>query len=80
MVTSSRGDKMIYRRTINELSSLVDHARQLAIELNETTAAYILSIASLEISERIEQRGRPLGSGVKKLRAKYEIRRNTKAH
>ncbi len=36
------------------LSRLIDGALQLAIELDETMAAYILSIASRELSERIE--------------------------
>ena len=36
------------------LSRLIDDALQLAVELDETMAAYILSIASREVSERIE--------------------------
>jgi hypothetical protein len=42
------------REKLNRLSRLIDDALQLARELDETMAAYILSIASREVSERIE--------------------------
>jgi len=45
---------MANREELNVLSRLIDGALQLAIELDETMAAYILSIASREVSERIE--------------------------
>jgi hypothetical protein len=47
--------KMANREELNVLSRLIDGALQHAVELNETMAAYILSIASREVSERIEQ-------------------------
>ena len=37
------------------LSRLIDDALQVAIELNETMAVYVLSIASREVSERIAE-------------------------
>lgn len=46
---------MANREELNMLSRLIDNALQLAVELDETMAAYILSIASREVSERIEQ-------------------------
>jgi hypothetical protein len=45
---------MANREELNMLSRLIDDALQLAIELDETMAAYVLSIASREVSERIE--------------------------
>jgi len=42
------------REKLNMLSRLIDDALQLALQLDETMAAYILSIASREVSERIE--------------------------
>ena len=45
---------MANREEFNMLSRLIDNALQLAVELDETMAAYILSIASREVSERIE--------------------------
>jgi hypothetical protein len=50
-----QASKMATREDLNMLSRLVDDALQLAIKLDETMAAYILSIASREVSERIEQ-------------------------
>jgi hypothetical protein len=52
---------MANREELNMLSRLIDDALQLAVELDETMAAYILSIASREVSERIElsETGRP---------------------
>jgi hypothetical protein len=44
---------MANREELNMLSRLIDDALQLAVELDETMAAYILSIASREVSERI---------------------------
>jgi hypothetical protein len=41
-------------KDINDLSLLIDQARLLALELQQSIAAYLLSMASLEISERIE--------------------------
>jgi hypothetical protein len=46
---------MANREKLNVLSRLVDDALKLATELDETMTAYILSIASRELSERIEQ-------------------------
>jgi len=46
---------MANREELNMLSRLIDGALQHAVELNETMAAYILSIASREVSERIEK-------------------------
>jgi hypothetical protein len=46
---------MANREELNMLSRLIDDALQLAVELDETMAAYILSIASREVSERIER-------------------------
>jgi hypothetical protein len=46
--------KMASREQLNMLSRMVDEALRLAVELDETMAAYILSIASREVSERIE--------------------------
>ena len=37
------------------LGRLIDDALQVAIELNETMAVYVLSIASREVSERIAE-------------------------
>jgi hypothetical protein len=45
---------MANREELNMLSRLIDDALQLAVELDETMAAYILSIASRQLSERIE--------------------------
>jgi hypothetical protein len=45
---------MANREELNMLSRLIDDALQLAEELDETMAAYILSIASRQVSERIE--------------------------
>jgi hypothetical protein len=45
---------MAKREDLNMLGSLIDDALQLALELDETMTAYILSIASQEVSERIE--------------------------
>jgi hypothetical protein len=42
------------REKLNRLSRRIDDAPQLARELDETMAAYILSIASREVSERME--------------------------
>jgi hypothetical protein len=42
------------REKLNMLSRLIDDALQLALQLDETMAAHILSIASREVSERIE--------------------------
>jgi hypothetical protein len=42
------------REKLNVLSRLIDDALQLALQLDETMAAHILSIASREVSERIE--------------------------
>jgi hypothetical protein len=47
--------KMANREELNVLSRLIDDALQVAVELDETMAAYILSIASREVSERIEK-------------------------
>jgi hypothetical protein len=46
---------MANREKLNALSRLIEDAFRLAMELDETMAAYILSIASRELSERIEQ-------------------------
>jgi hypothetical protein len=48
-------EKMANPENLNGLGRLVDDALQLAIKLDETMAAHILSIASREVSERIEQ-------------------------
>jgi len=48
------GDIGANREELNLLSRLIDDALQLAVKLDETMAAYILSIASRELSERIE--------------------------
>jgi hypothetical protein len=45
---------MANREELSMLIRLIDDALQLAIELDETMAAYILSIASRQVSERIE--------------------------
>jgi hypothetical protein len=42
------------REKLNRLSRRIDDALQLARELDETMAAHILSIASREVSERME--------------------------
>jgi hypothetical protein len=56
---------MANREELNLLSRLIDDALQLAAELDETMAIYILSIASREVSERIElaEADRPPESG-----------------
>jgi hypothetical protein len=59
------GDLMAKREDLNMLGRLIDDALQLALELDETMTAYILSIASQQVSERIEavEAGRPPESG-----------------
>jgi hypothetical protein len=42
-------------RELEQLESLVDAAMQLAVELDQSTTAYILSIARLDISKTLEQ-------------------------
>jgi hypothetical protein len=46
---------MTSRDKLNLLSRLIEDARKLATDLDEIMAAYILSIASREVSERIER-------------------------
>jgi hypothetical protein len=41
-------------KDLDKLSRLVDEAMAAAIQMEEKTTAYILSIASLEVSLRIE--------------------------
>jgi hypothetical protein len=45
---------MANREELGMLGRLIDDALQLAVKLDETMAAHILSIASRELSERIE--------------------------
>jgi hypothetical protein len=42
-------------KNINDLGLQIDQARQLAVELQQSIAAFLLSMASLEISETIEE-------------------------
>jgi hypothetical protein len=46
---------MANQEKLSMLGRLIDDALKLAMEQDETMAAYILSIASREVSERIEQ-------------------------
>jgi hypothetical protein len=48
------GDMMAKREDLNMLRRLIDSALQLALELDETMTAHILSIARREVSERIK--------------------------
>jgi hypothetical protein len=50
---------MAKREDLNMLGRLIDGAIQLALELDETMTAHILSIASQEVSERIEAEEAP---------------------
>jgi hypothetical protein len=45
---------MAKREDLNVLGRLIDGAIQLALELDETMTAHILSIACQEVSERID--------------------------
>jgi hypothetical protein len=45
-------------KDLNTLGRLVDHALQAAIQLDETTTIYLLSMASEEIAQRIEATNR----------------------
>ncbi|NVN88193.1 MAG: hypothetical protein HXX15_19095 [Rhodopseudomonas sp.] len=42
------------KKRIDELSALIDQTYRLALELDQTMAAYLLSMASLEVAETIE--------------------------
>jgi hypothetical protein len=42
-------------KSINDLGLQIDQARQLAVELQQSIAAFLLSMASLEISKTIEE-------------------------
>jgi hypothetical protein len=46
--------QMPTEKDLNTLGRLVDHALQAAIQLEETTTIYLLSMASEEVSQRIE--------------------------
>ena len=52
---------MANREDLNMLARLIDDALQLALELNETMTAHILSIAGRQVSETIAaaEAGRP---------------------
>jgi hypothetical protein len=55
---------MLKIEDLKELSRSVDHALQLALSLDEKLPAYLLSIASLAVSEKIEDCSpRPPGPG-----------------
>jgi hypothetical protein len=45
-------------KDLNTLGRLVDHALQAAVQLDETATIYLLSMASEEISQRIEAASR----------------------
>jgi len=42
------------KKRIDKLSSLIDQSHKLALQLDQTMAAYLLSMASLEVAEAIE--------------------------
>ncbi|KIZ43809.1 MULTISPECIES: hypothetical protein [Rhodopseudomonas] len=49
---------MSNKKQINELSSLIDETYKLALQLDQPMAAYLLSMASLEVAETIEGKTR----------------------
>jgi hypothetical protein len=40
---------------LSELNSLIEEAFELALQIDQNMAAYVLSIASLEVSERMKE-------------------------
>jgi hypothetical protein len=52
------------KKLIDELSALIDQSHRLALQLDQTMAAYLLSMASLEVAETIEgkKRGRSMSA------------------
>jgi hypothetical protein len=53
-VHASFGDVQMPEKDLNRLSRLVDDALATAVQMDEKTAAFILSMASLEVSHQIE--------------------------
>jgi hypothetical protein len=49
---------MATEKDLNTLGRLIDHALQAAVQLDETATIYLLSMASEEISQRIEATSR----------------------
>jgi hypothetical protein len=45
------------KKDLSKLSSLIDEALAVAVEMNETTTIYLLSMASIEVTEKINAVG-----------------------
>ena len=45
------------KKDLSKLSNLIDEAMAVAVELNETTTIYLLSMASIEVTEKIDAVG-----------------------
>jgi hypothetical protein len=45
-------------KDLNTLSRLVDHALQAAVQMDETTTVFLLSMASQDVTEKIEAANR----------------------